>query len=131
MKSYKDLLSEAAKKNAFVDDIESLTIENEDFRHVLYTAKHCQLVMMSLKPNEEIGEESHSVDQFFRVEAGSGKLVVDGGSKRIKAGTGLVIPAGSRHNIINTGKEPLKVYTIYSPPQHPDGTIQHTKKDAE
>jgi len=133
MKSYKQVISEAAasKKSGFVGDIESLTTENSDFRRVLYTAKNCQLVVMTLKVNEEIGQESHPVDQFFRVESGTGKVVINGKAKPIDSGSGLVIPAGSQHNIINTGKTPLKMYTIYSPPQHLDGTVHATRKDAE
>lgn len=132
MKTYQQVLSEAAStKRGFVGDIETLSVDNKDFRRVLYTAKNCQLVVMSLKPNEDIGEETHPVDQFFRVESGSGKVVINGTSKQIRAGTGVVVPAGSLHNLINTGKDSLKVYTIYSPPHHKDGTVHVTKKDAE
>jgi len=114
----------------YVQDIESLAIKNDDFRQVLYTAKHCQLVLMALKPKEEIGAEVHKLDQFFRVEAGSGDVVLDGVRSPIRAGFAVVVPAGMNHNIINTGSVPLKLYTIYSPPNHRDGVVHHTRADA-
>ena len=110
----------------YVQNIESLAVKNEDFRQVLYTAKNCQLVVMSLKPQEEIGAEVHKLDQFFRVEEGTG-----GVHTAISAGFAVVVPAGINHNIINTGTVPLKLYTIYSPPNHRDGVIHHTRADAE
>ena len=116
----------------FVQDIEGLTIKNDDFRRVLYTAKHCQLVVMALKPKEEIGAEVHKKnDQFFRVEEGSGEAVLDGVRTPIRAGYAVLVPAGMNHNIINTGNVPLKLYTIYSPPNHRDGVIHHTRADAK
>lgn len=99
----------------FVQDIEGLTVKNDEFRRVLYTAKHCQLVVMSLKPKEDIGEEVHKLDQFFRVEEGSGEAVLDGVHTAIQAGYAVVVPAGTIHNIINTGSIALKLYTLYAP----------------
>ena len=115
----------------FVQDIEDLAVKNGEFRRVLYTAKHCQLVVMSLNPKEEIGAEVHKLDQFFRVEEGSGEAVLDGVRTSIQAGFAVVVPAGTNHNIINTGSVPLKLYTIYAPPNHRDGVVHHTRKDAE
>jgi mannose-6-phosphate isomerase-like protein (cupin superfamily) len=115
----------------FVQDIEGLAIKNSEFRRVLYTAQHCQLVLMSLKPKEEIGAEVHSLDQFFRVEEGTGEAVLDGARTAIRAGFALLVPAGANHNIINTGSVPLKLYTLYSPPNHRDGVIHHTRVQAE
>jgi mannose-6-phosphate isomerase-like protein (cupin superfamily) len=115
----------------FVKDIESLAVRNTDFRQVLYTAKHCQLVVMALKPKEEIGSEVHKLDQFFRVEEGSGEAVLDGVRTAIRAGFAIVVPAGATHNIINTGNAPLKLYTLYSPPNHRDAVVHHTRADAE
>jgi mannose-6-phosphate isomerase-like protein (cupin superfamily) len=115
----------------FVQDIEGITIRNEAFRRVLYTARHCQLVVMSLKPNEEIGAEVHDLDQFFRVEEGSGEAVLDGVRTAIQPGFALVVPAGTNHNIINTGTTSLRLYTVYSPPNHRDGVVHRTRADAE
>jgi mannose-6-phosphate isomerase-like protein (cupin superfamily) len=115
----------------YVKNIEAVAIGNEDFRQVLYTAHNCQLVVMALKPQEDIGAEVHKLDQFFRVEAGRGEAVLDGVRTAIEAGYAVVVPAGARHNIINTGTEPLKLYTIYSPPNHRDGVVHHTRADAE
>jgi len=115
----------------YVQNIESIAVKNEEFRHVLYTEKNCQLVVMALKPKEEIGAEVHKLDQFFRVEEGTGEAFLDGISKKISAGFALLIPAGMNHNIINTGSVPLKLYTIYSPPNHRDGVVHHTRADAE
>jgi mannose-6-phosphate isomerase-like protein (cupin superfamily) len=115
----------------FVQDIESLAVENDDFRRVLYTARNCQLVLMALKPQEEIGAEVHDLDQFFRVEEGAGEAVLDGVRTAIRAGFAVVVPAGTLHNIINTGSAPLKVYTLYAPPNHRDGVVHHTREDAE
>jgi mannose-6-phosphate isomerase-like protein (cupin superfamily) len=115
----------------FVQDIESITLKNDDFRRVLYTAKNCQLVVMALKPKEEIGAEAHKSDQFFRVEEGSGEAVLDGVRTTIRAGFAVVVPGGTNHNIINTGSVPLKLYTLYSPPNHRDGVVHHTREDAE
>lgn len=115
----------------FIQDIEKLAINNDAFRRVLYTAKHCQLVLMALKPAEEIGAEVHKLDQFFRVEEGSGEAVLDGVRTAIRAGFAIVVPAGAKHNIINTGSAPLKLYTLYSPPNHRDGVVHTTRADAE
>jgi len=115
----------------FVHDIERLAIANGEFRKVLYTAKNCQLVLMSLKPQEEIGAEVHKLDQFFRVEEGAGEAVLDGVRTAIHAGFAVVVPAGAKHNIINTGGVPLKLYTLYAPPNHRDGVVHHTRADAE
>jgi mannose-6-phosphate isomerase-like protein (cupin superfamily) len=115
----------------FIKDIESIAVENEAFRRVLYTANNCQLVVMALKPNEEIGAEVHTLDQFFRVEEGTGEAILDGARTAIQAGFAVVVPAGAKHNIINTGRVPLKLYTIYAPPNHRDGVVHHTREDAE
>lgn len=116
----------------FVDDIERLTEDNADYRRVLYTGKHLQLVLMSLNPGEEIGEEVHGdIDQFFRVEAGEGEIDIDGTTHRVRADMAMIAPAGARHNVRNTGSTPLKLYTIYGPPEHRHGTIHRTKADAE
>jgi mannose-6-phosphate isomerase-like protein (cupin superfamily) len=119
------------RMKGYVQDIEGMATRNLEFRRVLYTAKYCQLVLMALKPKEEIGAEVHKLDQFFRVEQGSGEAVLDGVTTAIRAGFAVVVPAGARHNIINTGTEPLKLYTIYSPPNHRDGVVHHTRADAE
>jgi len=115
----------------FVQDIEDLAVKNEDFRRVLYTAKHCQLVVMALRPKEEIGAEIHKLDQFFRVEEGTGEAVLDGARTAIRAGFAVVVPAGATHNIINTGSVPLKLYTLYAPPNHREGVVHHTRDDAD
>lgn len=115
----------------FVKNIEALAVKNEDFRQVLYTAKNCQLVLMALKPKEEIGAEVHKLDQFFRVEEGTGEAVLDGVHSVISAGFAVLVPAGTKHNIINTSNAPLKLYTLYAPPNHRDGVIHHTRADAE
>jgi mannose-6-phosphate isomerase-like protein (cupin superfamily) len=115
----------------YVTNIENDTLENEDFRRVLYTAKNVQLVLMSLRGKEEIGEEVHELDQFIRVEAGQGIAILDGVAHRLSDGSAVVVPAGTRHNVINASDtEELKLYTIYGPPEHRDGTIHRTKNDA-
>lgn len=115
----------------YVINIEKRSIENKDFRRVLYTAKNTQLVLMSLHPKEEIGQETHDLDQFIRVESGEGIAILDGVKHKISDGSADVIPAGTKHNIINeSDKEDLKLYTLYSPPEHRDGTIHKTKADA-
>lgn len=115
----------------YVGAIEKATQENTFFRKVLFTAQHCQLVVMSLLPNEEIGMEVHSVDQFFRFESGEGQVIMDGQTTSVRDGDAVIIPAGTQHNVINTSSSaPLKLYTIYSPPQHPDGTVHQTKAEA-
>jgi mannose-6-phosphate isomerase-like protein (cupin superfamily) len=116
----------------YIDDIEDRAEENDDFRRVLYTGKHMQLVLMSLRPGEDIGEETHQdVDQFFRVEQGKGEVLIDGRKTKIESDTAIVVPAGARHNITNTGHKPLKLYTVYGPPNHADGTVHATKAEAE
>ena len=116
----------------FVDDIEGRTEKNTDFRRVLYTGKNMQLVLMALRPAEEIGEEVHTDrDQFFRVEDGEGEVWIDGARTRIEGGTAIVVPAGARHNVKNTGKKPLKLYTLYAPPEHADRIVRATKAEAE
>lgn len=114
----------------YIDDIEKVTVDNNDYRRVLYTGKHLQLVLMALQPGEEIGEEVHEGhDQFFRFEAGSGELHIDGAVHAIGADIGVIVPAGARHNVVNTGDAPLKLYTLYGPPEHRDGVLQPTKAD--
>ncbi len=106
-------------------------IGNDAFRRVLYTATHSQLVLMALAPGEEIGAEVHQLDQFFRVEEGTGVVVMDGTRTPVKPGFAIVVPMGANHNIINTGTTPLKLYTVYSPPNHRDRVVHHTRADAE
>lgn len=114
----------------FVQNIETLATQNDKFRQVLYTAKHCQLVLMALSPKEDIGAEVHQLDQFFRVEEGSGEVVLNNVRTPICAGFVVVVPAGARHNIINTGTVPMKLYTLYSPPNHRDGVVHATRAEA-
>lgn len=115
----------------FVGDIEKMTEQNSDFRRVLYTGRQLQLVLMAIQPGEDIGEEVHGDrDQFFRVEDGTGEVWIDGHKTSIEADSGVVVPAGARHNIRNTGEIPLKLYTLYGPPEHMDGTVHATKADA-
>lgn len=116
----------------YVVNIEEETKENENFRKVLFTAPHSQLVVMSLKPGEEIGLEVHELDQFIRIESGEGKAVLDGQEHEIRDDFAIVIPQGTHHNIINTSEDKeMKLYTIYSPAEHPEGTIHKTKAEAE
>jgi mannose-6-phosphate isomerase-like protein (cupin superfamily) len=120
-----------ASARGFVASIEDLTEDNSNFRRVLYTGKNLQLVLMALKPGEEIGEEVHAgTDQFFRIEEGQGEIRINGETTKIKDGDAVVVPAGARHNIVNTGYAPLRLYTLYAPPEHRDGTVQATKEDA-
>jgi len=115
----------------YKENIEQRTLENDDFRKVLYTAPHLQLVLMSLKVGEDIGMETHpDNDQFFRIESGEGKCKIDNNDYHITEGDGIVVPAGAQHNIINTGETALKLYTIYGPPNHQDRIIRVTKQDA-
>lgn len=114
----------------FVQNIEKISVENQDFRRVLYTAKNCQLVVMSLKPKEEIGMEIHKLDQFFRVEEGTGEAILDDVKTQISAGFVILIPAGTNHNIVNTGETSMKLYTLYAPPNHRDGVVHRTRSDA-
>ena len=120
-------------KKGYKDNIESLTLANENFRHVIYTAEHMQLVLMSLKPGEEIGLETHEGnDQFFRFEKGEGKVVINETEYLVKEADVAIVPAGSQHNVINTSAtEDLKLYTIYAPPHHKDGILRKTKEEAE
>jgi mannose-6-phosphate isomerase-like protein (cupin superfamily) len=117
----------------YLQNIEEITRKNEYFRQVLYTGQHAQLVVMSLKPGEEIGMEVHAiVDQFLRVESGEGKVLMNGEEHQVKDGDAFVVPAETEHNVINTSLEkPLKLYTVYSPPHHKDGTIHKTKSEAD
>src|SRR6476659_9267818 len=116
----------------YCDNIEQRTIENEDFRRVLYTGGHLQLVLMTLPPGCDIGEEVHEDrDQFFRFEEGAGAVDIDGVANAVEDGTAVIVPAGARHNVRNTGDRPLKLYTIYGPPEHRDQVVQSTKADAE
>lgn len=116
----------------FYGNIEQLTEENNNFRQVLYTAKHCQLVLMTLPVGGEIGAEVHDEnDQFFRFEAGVGKVVIDDNEYAVKDGDAIIVPAGAEHNVINIGDEPLRLYTIYSPAHHKDGIIRATHEEAE
>lgn len=116
----------------YCDDIEKQTVSNGDFRRVLYTGKHLQLVLMTLQPGDEIGSEVHDDrDQFFRFEEGEGVVVIDGKENAVGDGTGVIVPAGARHNVINRGAAPLKLYTLYGPPEHKDGVVQSTKAEAD
>ena len=117
--------------NGYTADIETLTEANTAFRHVLYTGHHLQLVLMALKPGEDIGMETHKThDQFFRIEKGHGEVVIDGATRSVKAGNAIIVPAGARHNLINTGDKPLRLYTLYSPPNHIDGLLEKRKAEA-
>ncbi len=116
--------------NGYVINIEKESIENNNFRKVLYTAKNSQLVIMSLKPGEEIGMEIHQLDQFIRVESGKGKTILNGLEHEIEDGYAVIVPAGVEHNIINTSDGEMKLYTVYSPPNHRDGVVHKTKADA-
>jgi mannose-6-phosphate isomerase-like protein (cupin superfamily) len=118
--------------DGYVGQIEKITLENTYFRKVVFTAKHSQLVLMSIKPGEDVGMEKHdNVDQFFRFEQGVGKVVMNGEESEIKEGDAVLVPSGTNHNIVNTSEtEALKFYTIYSPPNHKDGTIHKTKEEA-
>ena len=116
----------------YITNIENETLQNDNFRQVLYTGKHSQLVLMSLKPKEEIGEEVHeTVDQFFRFEKGQGKVIIDNKESDVSDGFSVIVPAGARHNVINISEtKNLKLYTVYSPPEHRDGVLHLTKADA-
>lgn len=116
----------------FLGDIEDRTRSNRDFRRVIYTGPHIQLVLMFLEPGEEIGEEIHEdTDQFFRVEEGEGEVTIDGTTSRIDNGMAIVVPSGARHNVRNTGVGSLKLYTLYAPPHHEDGTVHRTRAEAD
>ena len=119
-------------KKGYVVNIEKETLDNGDFRRVLYTGNHLQLVVMTLQPGDEIGEETHEDrDQFFRIEQGEGEIVIDGKANRVEDDFGVIVPAGACHNVINRGDRPLKLYTIYGPPEHVDGTVHGTKQEAD
>jgi mannose-6-phosphate isomerase-like protein (cupin superfamily) len=116
----------------YVDNIETRTIENQDFRRVLYTGKNLQLVLMTLKAGEEIGEEVHEDrDQFFRIEEGRGEIRIDGMANVVEDDFAVIVPAGARHNVVNTGDNPLRFYTLYGPPEHRDGVVHKDKAQAE
>ena len=116
----------------YCDDIERATTGNDDFRRVLYTGKHLQLVLMTLKPGEEIGEEVHDDrDQFFRIEEGQGEVRIDGAANKVEDDFAVIVPAGARHNVRNVGPAPLKLYTLYGPPEHRKDVVHLTKADAE
>ncbi len=116
----------------FKQNIEDLTVNNNNYRQVLYTGKHCQLVLMSIEVGSEIGEEIHNEnDQFFRFESGVGEVVIDGNKYSVSDGDAVIVPSGALHNVINTGDTPLKLYTIYSPAHHKDQIVRSTKKEAE
>jgi mannose-6-phosphate isomerase-like protein (cupin superfamily) len=118
--------------NGYTADIEKLTEENTAFRHVLYTGRHLQLVLMALKPGEDIGMETHKThDQFFRIEKGHGEVVIDGTTRKVKGGDAIIVPAGALHNLINRGDKPLRLYTLYGPPNHVDGLVEKRKADAQ
>jgi mannose-6-phosphate isomerase-like protein (cupin superfamily) len=116
----------------FISNIEDETVKNQYYRKVLFTMKHSQLVLMNLQPGEEIGTEVHELDQFIRFESGTGKVLLDGNEHEVGDGTAVVIPAGTKHNVMNTSKEEaLKLYSIYSPPEHKTGTLHKTKQEAD
>ena len=116
----------------YVDNIERATVENEDFRRVLYTGRNLQLVLMTLPPGCDIGEEVHEDrDQFFRVEQGEGEIRIDGVANRVEDDFAVIVPAGARHNVVNTGGRPLRLYTLYAPPEHRDGIVHKTREQAE
>ena len=119
-------------KRGYCADIEEATIANNDFRRVLYSGEHLQLVLMSLAPGEEIGEETHEDrDQFFRFEKGAGVVVIDGVENKVEDDFAVIVPAGACHNVKNTGEEPLQFYSIYGPPEHKDQVVHKTKAQAE
>jgi mannose-6-phosphate isomerase-like protein (cupin superfamily) len=121
-----------ARRSFYSEEVVRLARENEDFRRVLYTAERSQLVLMSLRPGEEIGEEVHEgIDQVLAFVAGEGEAVVEGARSPVREGSVVVIPSGTRHNFINNGSAPLRLYTVYSPPEHPDGTVHRTKDEAD
>ena len=118
--------------SGWIDDIEERTRTNKDFRHVVYTGNHLQLLLMSIRKGDEIGSETHADhDQFFRVERGKGEVVINDESTKIRKGDAIIVPAGAKHNVINTGNKSLKLYTLYAPPEHQDGAVRHTREEAE
>lgn len=119
-------------KRGYCGQIEQATLQNDDFRHVLYTGTNLQLVLMTLQPGDEIGEEIHADrDQFFRIEEGEGTIDIDGSENKVEDDFAVIVPAGARHNVRNTGSRPLRLYTIYAPPEHKDGIVQSTKAEAD
>lgn len=127
-----DVMARQESADRFITNIEEDTMENDDFRRVLFTATNCQLVVMSIPPGEEIGEETHeSIDQFIRVEQGTGTSVFNGVEYPISNGVAFIVPQGTKHNVINTGQDDLKLYSVYSPPNHMKDVIHKAKKDAE
>lgn len=115
----------------YLSDIETLTLENSDFRRVLYTGAHLQLVLMTLKVGQEIGSETHAKhDQFFRIEEGHGEISINGITRKTKSGDAIIVPAGARHNLVNRGRMPLRLYTLYSPPNYRDQLVERQKADA-
>jgi mannose-6-phosphate isomerase-like protein (cupin superfamily) len=123
---------EASGRGVYAEDVVALARGNEDFRRVLFTTERSQLVLMSIKPGEEIGEETHDgVDQVLAFVEGEGEAVLAGESRQVRAGSVVVVPAGTRHNFITRGEAPLKLYTVYTPPEHPDGTVHRTKEEAD
>jgi mannose-6-phosphate isomerase-like protein (cupin superfamily) len=131
-KKSKDTADTVIRMTGYTGPIEQQTLDNEDFRRVIFTGKHEQLVVMCLQPGEEIGDEVHPMtDQFFRVEEGEATIVIDGEKSIIGDGEAAIVPGGAKHNVINNGSVPLKLYTIYAPPNHPDGTVHKTKAEAD
>ena len=119
-------------KQGYIDNIDRATVANDDFRRTLYTGKYLQLVLMTLQPGEEIGEETHEDhDQFFRIEEGSGEVHIDKKATPIEEDFAVIVPAGALHNVVNTGDKPLRLYTIYGPPEHKEGTVHATKADEQ
>lgn len=115
--------------NGYVTNLNEETLKNEDYRRVLFTSNYSQLVLMNIQPGDDIGKETHGLDQFIRIEQGEGKAILDEEESEIAAGSAVVIPSGAEHNVVNTGDEPMKLYTIYSPPEHKDGTVHPMKAD--
>ena len=115
--------------NGYITNIEKSTLDNEDYRRVLFTSHYSQLVLMCIQSGDDIGEEVHGLDQFIRIEKGEGKSILDGEETVLRDGSAVVIPAGTKHNIVNTGSESLKLYSLYSPPNHKDKTVHHAKSD--
>ena len=113
----------------FLTNIEDATLNNTDYRRVLYTGKNSQLVLMSIEPGDEIGEEVHHLDQFIRIETGRATVILDGVQHSVEEDWAFIIPEGTKHNVVNTGDVQLKLYSLYSPPEHKDGTLHHTKAD--
>lgn len=128
MKTFQDFLNEDVSKKPYVADIDQDTVNNEDYRRVIFTGLKLQLVLMNIKPGEEIGLETHEVgDQFLRIESGEGKVIIGKEEYEVKANFGIAIPAGMKHNLINTSDKDLKLYSLYAPPEHPEGKVQKDK----